>query len=195
MKTYTKLPIPKDSAWDDTRFKWGRYVHWRIRYFFQGVWNIIRWIPTLYKDKDWDDAFILMILQKKIEHQRAELVEANRHTDVNRDNFWMTLVLNLIERELESYYELEKYDYCVLEDCFSEPDEIGVCSWEINIVEDHLDVYLDKYPAMTRKVLKKHPSLEHDHDRISTYVSKYNQDRCRNLIFEILKQKSAMWWD
>jgi hypothetical protein len=195
MKKYSKLIVPKDSAWDNTRFKWGKYVNWRIRYFFQGVWNIIRWIPTLYKDKDWDDAYILMILQKKIEHQRAELVNANRHTNVDNDNFWMTIVLNLIERELHSYYSSEKYDYCKIENSFGEPDQYGSREWNMTIVEDHLDLYLDLYPSATRKILKKYRNEKYDSDQISLEVGWYNQTRCRNLIFEILKQKSANWWD
>ena len=73
MKTYTKLPLPKDSAWD--RKTWRSHVHWRIKYFIDGVSNIIRWIPTLYHDRDWDEYFILRMLQKKIEHQRAYLVK------------------------------------------------------------------------------------------------------------------------
>ena len=195
MKKYSKLIVPKDSAWDSTRFRWGKYVNWRIRYFFQGVWNIIRWIPTLYNDKDWDDAFILIILQKKIEHQRAELVNANRHTNVDKDNFWMTLVLNLIERELDGYYTSEKYNYCEIENSFGEPDQYGSREWNMNIVEDHLDLYLDLYPSATRKILKKYRNRKYDSDLISMEVSVYNQRRCRNLIFEILKQKSANWWD
>ena len=38
-----------------------------IRQFFIGVRNIIKWIPVLYKDRDWDFYFIYNILQKKLE--------------------------------------------------------------------------------------------------------------------------------
>ena len=140
MKKYTKLPIPKDSAWDDTRFKWGGYVHWRIRYFFQGIWNIIRWMPTLYKDKDWDDYYITKILQKKIEFQRKLIVNNNRHTRVDMDNYWMTVVLNLIELEHEDFYSLEKYNYITDEGNIFEP----------KITRDDTDMYLAKYPASVR---------------------------------------------
>lgn len=194
MKKYTKLPIPKDSAWDNTRFKWGKYVHWRIRNFFHGIWNIIRWMPTLYKDKDWDDAYILMILQKKIEFQRAELVNANRHTNIDKDNFWMTIVLNLIERELDGYYESEKYNFCKIQYNFGEPDDYGSREWDVKLTENRLDEYLKLYPATTRKIIKKY-SRDKDNNYLSMYVGIYNQKRCRDLIFEILKQKSANWWD
>jgi len=186
MKKYTKLPIPKDSAWDDTRFKWGGYVHWRIRYFFQGIWNIIRWMPTLYKDKDWDDYYITKILQKKIEFQRKLIVNNNRHTRVDMDNYWMTVVLNLIELEHEDFYSLEKYNYITDEGNIFEP----------KITRDDTDMYLAKYPASVRRVKQKYPNYDFkDKQRLSLYVGIYNQERCRNLIFEILKRKSAYWWE
>jgi len=38
-----------------------------IRQFSIGVSNIIKWIPVLYKDRDWDFYFVYNILQKKLE--------------------------------------------------------------------------------------------------------------------------------
>ena len=38
-----------------------------IRQFFIGVRNIIKWIPVLYKDRDWDFYFVYVMLQKKLE--------------------------------------------------------------------------------------------------------------------------------
>ena len=139
MKQYTKLKAPKDSAWDDTRFKWGQYVHWRIRYFFKGIWNIIRWVPILYKDRDWDDYYLTKIIQKKIEHQRKYLVNANRHTNIDNDNKYMTLILNLIEREHKDYYALEKYNYCEQKFVMDDNDSFSL---EVETVWENLDEYL-----------------------------------------------------
>ena len=94
---YSKIPLPKDTAWE--RKSWRRFVHWRIKYVIDGVRNIIRWVPVLFHDRDWDDFFITKMLQKKIENQRKYLVENNRHLRIDEDNFWMTMVLNLIEAE------------------------------------------------------------------------------------------------
>ena len=177
MKQYTKLPIPKDTAWD--RFRWGRYIHWRIRYFFQGVWNIIRWMPTIYHDRDWDHTYITQMLQKKIEFQRAHLVSANRHVNIDRDNYWMTVVLNLLEREHHSYYEMEKYDYVVMGDeLFSE------------YKSENLDEYISKYPSTARTVKKKHAGLT-DKDRVSHLLCYYRQEKAHRLIFRILEEHSA----
>ena len=137
---YTKLPLPKDTAWE--RKSWRRFVHWRIKYFIDGVRNIVRWVPVLYKDKDWDDYYITKMLQKKIENQRKYLVEHNRHLTVDLSNFWMTVVLNLIEAEHEEYYGCEYMDYYKSESFLSD-----------KLIFDNLDEYINKYPGTKRAVL------------------------------------------
>jgi len=95
MKNYEKLTIPKDSAWDRSTI-WKR-LHWKVRNFLIGCNNIIKWIPTLFKDRDWDQYHIYTILQKKIEFQRKEIVYANRSTRVWQDNRDMTIILNVVQ--------------------------------------------------------------------------------------------------
>jgi hypothetical protein len=189
MKHYTKLPISKKTAWEHGRFKNKilRTIHWRIRSFFIGIWNIIRWAPTIYKDRDWDDYYITKLLQKKIEYQREYLVRSNRHTNVQRDNYWMTVVLNLIERKHEEYYNMERYDHIVLngEDILGDP------------LSENLDEYIAKYPGAKRAALKKyskHSRLD-DKETISLFMGYIRQEKCNNLIYEILKRRSEEWWD
>lgn len=109
MKTYKQLPIPEDTAWDRSTL-YGR-LHWRIRNFITSCHNLIKWFPTIWNDRDWDSTFILKVLQKKIEFQQKELVNANRHMRIELDNRDMTLALNLLERVKEEYYNLECMDY------------------------------------------------------------------------------------
>ena len=40
----------------------------KIANFFLSIKNIIRWIPTLYKDREWDYSFMLEIEQKKLKN-------------------------------------------------------------------------------------------------------------------------------
>jgi hypothetical protein len=196
MKNYKKLPIPKDSTWDrktiSTRIR-GK-LHWRIRYFIDGCKNIIRWMPTLYKDKDWDHTFILTILQKKIEYQRKEIVYANRHVQVNRDNRDMTIVLNLIERVKEDYYGVEYLDYSETKIRF-EPtnDKKEFYTMEVDVLSERYDEYLKKYSSSVRKVLKENPDL--NKKDLCFYVAQYNQEKAHSLLFRILKERIRWWWD
>lgn len=195
MKVYSKLPIPIDAAWD--RKTWRTYTPIWLLVVIEGVKNVIRWIPIIYKDKDWDDYFITKILQTKIEHQREYLVKANRHTRIEEDNYWMTVLLNLIEREHDDYYSLEKYDYIksniIFVDSVSHPE---CYEMKDELIWENLDAYLVKYPNTIRRVIKKYPDLDiNDKDKLSLYVGMMNQDKCRNLIFKIMSQYSNRWWD
>jgi hypothetical protein len=196
MKNYEKLTIPEDSAWNRkgvSAWVW-RNLHWRIRYFVGGIKNIFRWIPTLYKDKDWDEWYILTILQKKIEFQRKEIIYANRHIDVDRDNRDMTIVLNLIERVKEEHYGTEYLDYSDTKLRF-EPvgGDRELYSMEQDVISENYDEYLRKYPSSVRKVLKNKSGL--DKRDLCFYVAKHNQEKAHNLLFKILKERMRWWWD
>jgi hypothetical protein len=125
------------------------------------------------------------MLQKKIEYQRQYLVEHNRHMEIERDNFWMTVVLNLIEAEHKEYYSGEYHDYYESGEFLS--DELTI---------DNLDQYISKYPGTKRAVLKEFPKTDFSNKiRLALYMSLYRQRKCRALLFEILKRESQNWWD
>jgi len=188
MKTYTKLPMPKDSSW--SKKTWKYYSPIWFNKFTEGVYNIIRWIPTIYKDKDWDDFYITKLLQVKIEHQREYLVKHNRHERISEDNFWMTVVLNLIEREHEEYYAMEKYEYIEMN------DNLNTLTYK----SEHLQDYINKYPGTYYKIIKSidvgAPRMHDiDKDYIALQMGIERQEKCRRLLFRILRDKSQQWWD
>ena len=193
MKTYKQLPTPKDSAWDRTTL-FGM-LHWRIRNFLTSCNNLIKWFPTIWYDRDWDGHFILKILQKKIEFQRKELVNANRHTRIESDNRDMTLALNLLERVKEEYYSLECMDYWDSEIVFDDvPDNPELKSIEVNTKSERYDEYLSKYPSSVRALTKEHGE-ELDKERLCLMVSNYNHKKANKLLFRVLEERLAYWWD
>jgi hypothetical protein len=192
MKNYKKLPMPKDSAWE-RKTLWKKLPIW-LKEFLTGCNNLIKWAPTIWKQRDWDDAFILMILQKKIEFQREELVSANRHTRIDIDNRDMTIVLNLIERIKEQYYSIEYLDYRETKFRF-EPIEGDSKRkrLEIDIIWEEDDKFLSKYPSTVRKVMKDKPDL--DKSTLCLYVSQYNETKANDLLFRMLRERMGWWWD
>ena len=193
MKTYKQLPIPEDSAWERITL-YGR-LHWRIRNFLTSCHNLIKWFPTIWNDRDWDGHYILKILQKKIEFQRKELVNANRHTRIESDNRDMTLALNLLERVKEEYYSLECMDYWDSEIVFDDvPENPELKSIEVNTTAERYDEYLSKYPSSVRALTKEHGE-ELDKQRLCLMVSNYNHTKANKLLFRVLEERLAFWWD
>jgi hypothetical protein len=196
MKNYKKLTIPEDSAWNKKGISariW-RILHWRIRSFLTGCKNVIRWSPTIFKDKDWDHWYIYNILQKKIEFQRQEIIYANRHTDINRDNRDMTIVLNLIERVNEGFYGVEYLDYSESKFRF-EPIEGDdeYYTMEQDVISENYDEYIKKYQSSVRKVLKEKPDL--DKKDLCFWVARHNEEKAHDLLHRILKERIRYWWD
>lgn len=194
MKHYNKLVVPKDSAWD--RKTWRSYAPIWFDKFIDSIHNLIDWLPVIWKDRHWDDYYILKMLQRKIELQREYLVKANRYVRIEEDNFWMTVVLNLIEREHEGYYECEYMDY-IKQDIVFEPIEgTDSCSLNFETKWENLDEYLNKYPRTKYRVIRENKGVDFtEKDRLAMYMARHRQQKCRNLIFEILKRYSNRWWD
>jgi hypothetical protein len=191
MKNYEKLTIPKDSAWDRSTI-WKR-LHWRIRNFLIGCKNIIKWTPTLFKDRDWDQYHIYTILQKKIEFQRKEIVYANRSTRVWQDNRDMTIILNLLEKVKDGYYESENTDYYEMKVETIPVDGTSLKQMKFEVLSERYDEYLNKYKSSVRKVLKEEGEI--DKETLCMLVATYNQEKARKLLFNMLNEKIEGWWD
>ena len=192
MKNYEKLILPNDSAWDRESL-WKKLPIW-FKEFITGCKNIIKWSPTIWKQRDWDDHFIFDILQKKIEFQRKEIVGANRHTRVEQDNRDMTIVLNLIERVKNEYYDIEYLDYQESDMKWLDvEDRSDLKRLEFELITENFDEFLKKYPSSVRKVLKTNPNI--DKERLCRLVSNFNQEKAHNLLFKILNERIRYWWD
>ena len=193
MKTYKPLPIPEDSAWERTTL-FGM-LHWRIRNFLTSCNNLIKWFPVIWNDRDWDGHFILKMLQKKIEFQRKELVNANRHTRIELDNRDMTLALNLLERVKEEYYQMECMDYWHSDIVFEEiPNDSSRKLVDVVDKWEKFDEFLSKYRSSVRAVIKQHGEQD-DKKRLCLLVSYYNHEKANKLLFRILEERLAYWWD
>jgi hypothetical protein len=102
----------------------------------------------------------------------------------------MTLVLNLIEREHEEYYVMERYEYIEMH------DEILADGYK----SEHIQDYINKYPSTYRKVVKSidvgAPRVyDITKDYIAIEMGRERQIKCRRLLFRILKDKAQQWWD
>ena len=194
MKQYKQLSVPDDSAW--TRNKWLGYVPTPIKQFFQGLRNVIRWMPTIYRDRHWDHSFLTDILQKKLEFMQNELVSANRFVGVEAVNKDITLALNLLERIKHSYYELEMHDYIKRSYDFVPADVTAeYFTMEDTILDDNLDEYLAKYKSTAKKLRKKHKLKRDQTEKLAYKVSDYNQQKCERIFWKLMHYKLNHWWD
>ena len=181
-------------------WRWeGKHIPRNIRC---GIKNILRWIPTIYRDRDWDQSFIYEVLAKKLEHQSKYIGEREWHTRAKRDAEVMRLVIKLIRAEQEDTYSMEYMDYHESEFNFTPTDETE--QWfnvDINTSSENYEEYFKKYSRqykmlMAGKIDTWGNDLEDMDDKTKALIiSQHNQARCRKLLFKIIEQNISGWWD
>jgi hypothetical protein len=192
MKNHLPLPIPSDSAW--SRPSWRKYAPIWLKKIVDGTSNIIKWAPTIYKNRDWDDSFIFEMLKFKLIQQRKEIVGANRHMGVEVINRDITICLNLIERIQEETYNLEYLDY-VREKVWFSDNENGTSTYNSAVEWENFAGYFLKYQNQTKRLVDKDPGLALNKMSLALRLSDLNQQRCQALLFKILNEKINTWWD
>jgi hypothetical protein len=107
----------------------------------------------------------------------------------------MTLALNLLERVREEHYSLECMDYWHDTISFEDvPDNKNLKEINIETSEERFDEYLNKYPSSVRAVIKEHGGQD-DKKRLCLMVSYYNHRKANKVLFRVLEENVAHWWD
>lgn len=178
-------------------------IGWRTSNFISKVKNIVRWFPIIWKDRDYDDFYIMEILKFKLSNQANYISKKDRHTRAQYDSQKMRLCVRLIEKFQEEYYNLEYFDYFNMEVSFTECVDRPDCS-EMNttITSEQFDEYIKKYPSVHRRVLKGEGWLSiskcEDDDikyRIVRNIADINHQRAKKLLFKLLETHIESWWD
>lgn len=70
------------------------------------VYRVCYWLPTIWKDRWWDDVFILMILERKLRYDIQRYEKYGCHAGKERDIKHMKIVAALCKRLTENNYNL-----------------------------------------------------------------------------------------
>ena len=184
----------------------GRYYH---KDFIQGVKNLWKWFPVIWRDRDWDHSFIYEIIKVKLKNQSDYIGGHNRHTRAKRDAELMKLCSRLIQRCQDNHYDMEYMDYhesnynfldITDEDDIPEKYRKGK-KLDIELVSENFDDFFKKYPRQYKRVMSgeinrfDRPIEDKDKKLIAMEIAHENQDRCRKLVFKIMSNRIEGWWD
>lgn len=177
----------------------GKYLHKDI---YKGIKNIFYWLPTIWKDRDYDHHYIYEVLRVKLEKQAKYILEKDRHVDSVRQTEIMLLCARLCRIQQEDLYGLEYADYHDIDYTFVPTDETK--KWytmDDTVVWENYDEYFEKYPRQYKRVLsgeinRFQSSIKpEDKKRIAMEIAHENQERSRKLLFKIMEQNIEYWWD
>lgn len=180
----------------------------KIREIYQGIRNIIRWIPTLYRDRDYDQAYLLEMMQKKILYMAKYIEKRKRFEGWENAVDRMYLCCNLIHHYLEETYGMEPGNYVDGKISFEKIPESENYLMKMEVFSETLDKYFEKNKLLKKKAeifCAKYPHKEkgnteeekiiHDKIHLSRIMGKLKQDKSNNLLFKVLSKEFQNWWD
>ena len=176
----------------------GRYYH---KDFIQGVKNLWKWFPTIWKDRDWDDSFIFDILTQKLKNQSEYISKKDRHTRAKRDAEVMMTCVRLLEKVKTEEYGIEHLEYEESDwDFVPCEDHPGYSTLEVNRISENFDDYFKKYPRQYKRVMNGEINrfsrdTTKDKHTIAMEIAHENHERARKLVFKLLEQNIEKWWD
>ncbi len=109
--------------------------------FIDNIKRIIRWLPILWNDRDWDSAFLFKIMSFKIKQMHEHFEREKRHECWNRDVRRMKVAQQLLDRFTDNdfYWDLsEKVDGLKKDNNCNCPNEtFGFIPKKIGNLETH----------------------------------------------------------
>ena len=174
------------------KFLW--WLRWEAKYahkdLYQGIKNLVRWFPIIWRDRDWDDHYIFEVLKFKLKNQSKYIGYHNRHVSAKRDAEVMMLCVRLIEKVQDEWYGREYFNYHESELKFIDSKTYpGSYEMEIEHISDNYEDYFKKYPRIHKQSIGK------DNHEIAYRIAKINEERAHKLLFKILEQNIRRWWD
>jgi hypothetical protein len=80
---------------------------WRLRRIVRRTKNVLRWLPVIWKDEQWDYYFIFEVLKHKLIIMSDHIGRAGNHTMAEYDASRMRLAVKLIEKVQNEDYLIE----------------------------------------------------------------------------------------
>jgi len=161
-----------------------------MRNLIQGIKNIIKWIPIIYKDRDWDYYYILETLKFKLSNQSKHTLNKSRHVNATKDSRIMDLCIKLISKIQDEYYLSEWLDYEVVEHKYQKvEDNSSLFRLKTEIISENFGDYFKKYSRIYKYIDDKESKVA-----AAIKISTINHNRAKKLLFKILENNIENWW-
>lgn len=163
----------------------------------QGFINLKRWFPIIWKDRDWDDDYIFVLLEEKLKNQAKYIATNGRHLDANRDSQRMMTCVRLIQRVRYEYYHMEYSEYHESAYHWDDvPERPNNKQLRVEELWENYDAYFKKYPRVYKQIVN---DLSQDQRKSKTAIAIRmaweNHHRARKVLFKLLERHIESWWD
>ena len=165
------------------------YVGFYFYRTYNNIKNIIRWIPILWKDRDFDQSYLIYVMKFKIErmleyHEREDAILADY--EKQRTVEGLRTALSLIQKTfIDAEYEHEWYDitekkYGKFNLDFVSNEDKKTYSLETKYEREYTEEEIKKIEKEKRELMVK---------------SAKKQKRAEDLTFRFIAHRINEWWD
>ena len=190
-----------NEEYDQWYWKLYRWFLWDAKHLHrdiaQGFKNLWKWLPIVWKDRDWDDHFIFEALKFKLKNTANYFEEKQRFVGWEDEVKYIRICEKLITRIQDDYYQTEYMDYVNMEFDLIPISNTDRFEYKSTVTENNLNKYFALYPKTKKKVLSS--------DRYKTYVPTdtgialamgvERHLKARKLLFKIMERRIEAWWD
>ena len=197
------------SLWNKIYLWWKYEVKYYPSRIKDGVSNLIKWFPIIWRDRDYDSHYLLEIMKFKI-NQMSKLQESlNLHSDSKRNVEIMNTILRLLDKVQEEHYRHEYYDYLETRYKFIHVDETEYHTVEEEIIRDDSEEYIKKYPltfnqvtshkiyketlVIREKIQLKTESDEDDRRLIPMIMGEIRHEKAKKLMLKLINKNIEKW--
>ena len=207
MRDIFDIDKDENTTWFSKKFEglivWyemeGRFIFRNIKI---GIKNLWKWLPIVWKDRDWDYRYLITVLEFKLKKQSEYIGSKDRHTQAKRDSEVMMTCVRLLKKFGDEYYSSEYVDYFKSKHSWVKDDDERYYTVNSKIIVEDFDEYFKKYPLIYKRVLNGEGPfpLDGDNDKyvkksIAMNISNVNHNRVRKLVFKIMENNIEKWWD
>jgi hypothetical protein len=175
---------------------WFYKVELPLKNFKKGLINLYKWLPIVWKDRDYDHSYVLDILKFKLEEMSKYTTSRKYHSGWEQHVRDMNICISLIDK-LNDYYETEYFDY--IDESFEFVPIEGSTSYtlESEVLRDNLDEFFAKNKLLYKKVVEqlKSKNLDNDRSYIAIRICRLKHSKAKRLLFNILNDQLESWWD
>lgn len=139
--------------------------------------NVWRWLPIIWKDRDWDHHFIFEILKFKLNNVANQLESTQWFVGYEREVQRIRLCIRLIELIQDEKYQIDAHDARM---------------------SNKVEKYLDTHKSTTFKVLtnKKYQQYRNgNRNLIAMNVGIYKHQQAKRILFTMLERYIEHWWE
>lgn len=190
-----------EKEYNQWYWKLYRYWKWDFKHLprdiIQGFKNLWKWLPIIYKDRDWDNYYIFEVLKFKLKNTANYLEKHNRYVGVDNDAKYIRICERLISKLQDEYYQSEYFEYYDFDvEWLDVEDNKQVKRFKSVETKNELIKYFTKYPNTYKKVrfdFKCEGFKGSEGIALTMGIERHL--KARKLLFKIIEDKIEGWWD